>query len=1550
MVTNLVPLAMIKKLCETRLRAPGILLVAMALTAFPAGSQAQAGPSPAQASQSVTRPLLDKASALEARGRRDLAVQTWHQVLLADPNNTEALGGLARATTLDGNAALAQTYLERLRRINPNDPNIARVAKLQPAHARPNAAAAGQPPPRTPAPGKTAPPASAAEMAAYQALNAKRIDEAEKGFTAILAKEPGNPGALAGMGYVRMQQGNYLGAVSFLEQATQINPNDKVVAAALDAARFSFILGEGQNALSANDLPTAEKRYRAALALRPESPEAMAELGSTLLKEQQPQLAVPLFERAAAAQPASAEAWRGLLIAQSQAGSGSLALATAQRTPAAVQAQLQNDPRYLQVLASVDSAAGRSGDAQKALDHALGLPLSADAKGLKTDLQLQLGGVLVTLHQPDQAAALYRQVLDGESGNVAAWKGLVAAVGTKGDDKETLAIVEGMPAATRETAMLDPAFAVTVAALCKSQNELEAAQDLLQKTITQETNAGQKPATAVEMALADIDIQRGQPQLAYPIYQQVLREAPARADAWAGLLTALHLTGHDNEALAQVQLIPAAARAQLETNLDYLQTMASVYEGQGRSREAAPYLHRAEQDYAAQHTTPPAKLEIENAWLLYNGMDDAGLYHQLMSLGARTDLTEAERTTVQTIWTNWAVRRASQAAAAGNSPRAQAILNAAAQSFPDNPAVLRELASGYAQAGQPQQAVLIYKAQNMTAASSADYQTAVSAALAAGDNKDAEIWLRYGLAKYPADPQILLLGAQFEQARGDTTRAMKYYRASLKALPPANAGTPATLPGGPAPVTLPGATPAQDLSMLLAPAATDAIPAGAPQSGAYAPTDRNPNHAPAPLPPQRTNPAAPPESDGSGLGPQTRVAPDAPTDQPVVQSVVAVAEIPTPPIAAQTPPAAGVAVPNETYRPYVGYIAPPRPVAPVAGAAAGSSAAVAVELGNSTPPPVTPPTEMTDVLPTARYVPSNRKSPSLASDPNAAAAQAARIRRQQEDAARTGQSHPPSDISIAGSQIPQPSLPPANSSGGVPDTGTQQYPQPRTQPGTAATVTRARPASPAAASAPAAQAVALPTEPAPAAPAPAQPAPVPPVANPAENSSAVSQPINPNPLAAPPTDAELAARNLPPLHGAFGSQAPMSMTPRQQAANSLAALEGSYSGWLGGTGIGRYRSGTAGLDRLYDVEAPVEASAVIGHSARLTAVALPVFLNSGALAPFTVVSGNLPYLGSLLAYTANPPAQQFSNGIGGELQLTTKNIGLAAGYTPYEFLVHNLTGRVGWRPLGEHLSLFAERAPVRDTQLSYAGLRDPGVSPVTGPIWGGVLATTGGVRLDFGNSGGASSFYIAGEGGVLTGRHVLDNYRYGGTAGANLRVGNWPGHGSLMLGEEFSGMHYAYNEVGLTYGQGGYFSPGYYFQAAVPITFNGNHNANFHYMVRGALGVQTFRQEVAPFFPLDPALQNIFVPCTAAQTPSYNCGEYPMTVTTAFNYSVDSEASYRFAGHWYGGGFLYASNANNYNAVSAGFFLRFTFRGQPPAEGRGTGLFPVRGFRPLQIP
>jgi tetratricopeptide (TPR) repeat protein len=1702
----------------------------MALTTSPARLEAQTVQAPTQTAQSAVKSLLNKAHDFEVRGRLDLAVQTWQEVLLSDPKNTEALGGLARAAKIDGNLTLANTYLDRLRAISPNDPNIARVESLglrtdqktelqeaakladagkyseamatyrkvfgsQPPPAewavayyeteaaidasRPRAvsglralvdkdpgnaqyrialgrvltydpatreegreylqsylkepkateafrqslmwdaanpvtapvvraylaihndpqmaavlqmteskanpattAGASGPPAAAGSSSRAAPPSAngpaargkaAAEMAAYQALNANHIDDAETRFKAILADDPESARALAGMGYVRMQQGNFAGAIGFLEQAKQHSSTDKGLVAALDTARFWFIMGEGQTALNSNDLTTAEKRYRAALELRPESPEGLEGLGGTLVKAQQPVPAIALFEHAVTVAPASSDGWRGLFVAQYQSGNAALALATERHIPVAVHAELMKDPLFLQTLAGALAAVGRGGDAQNVLDGAMKLPVTSEAKGTKADMQMQSAGLLVTANHLDQAEKLYADVVAGDPANSAAWQGLVRVEHAQAHDEAALNTIERMPPASYAASMRDPSFVLTVASVNQAQGKLDVAEDLLQKAVNLQTSAGGKASVALEMQLADVYVNRGKPQLAYPVYQQVITENPDRADAWTALLLALHVTGHDKEAVAQLKLLPVPVRARLETNPAYLQTMASVYAALGRSREATMFLGRFEQGYAAQRIAPPADVEIQNAWLLFNGLQDPGLYRQLMDIGGRTDLTEAQRKAVQTIWTNWAVRRANQASAIGNTPRALAILNAAARAFPDNPTAIKALAIGYAQAGQPHQTVQIYKVQNMASASAADYETAVSAALASDDMKDGEAWVRYALKAYPADPQILILGAKFEQARGNTAQAIKYYRASLKAMPPltpgSGLGAELGLPAPAALLSLPGPDQPQDLSILLAPDASDEpATGGSPGAPGQPYLPGYGNQTPLPpyngtsklVPPYMTNPA------GTGAQAKALNSHDATgTASMQRQAEVASAVKSATEAAMPSPPPGGAG--EEVYRPFVAYIAPPPATPPVANEDHRSppTAAVPVQLGDNAPQPVQPQSEMTDVLPTARYAPSARANEAARAGPEVAAARAARIRRLQEEsaAASSGQSHPPPEGAITATtenaqyttqpQVPQPTAP-AGQFGNIPDTGAQQFPQPHTPPasGGPGTITRKPVArTPAAGPAPTASISAVePVEPVVPAAAPTQPS----ATNPAATSPGLGQPYPmtaaPYPLAPPPTDAELRARNLPALGGSFASQAPLPQ--RQQAESELADLEGSYSGWLGATGVGRYRAGTSGLDRLYDVEAPVEASAVIGRAVRLTAVALPVFLNSGVLNTASFHTNYVPYLGTLPANAASAPAQQFSNGIGGELQLTAKNIGLAVGYTPYEFLVHNVTGRVLWNTLGGHLLLFGERESVKDTQLSYAGLRNPGV-PSLGPIWGGVVSTTGGVRIEFGSR--AAHFYVSGHSGILTGQHVPDNYKYEGTVGASFRAKNWPGFGSLTFGGELSGMHYDRNEVGLSYGQGGYFSPGFYFLASVPVTFNGRYKSNFHYAISGALGVQTFEQEVAPFYPLDPALQASFVPsngvpCTATQAPSYNCGEYPLTDTAQFNYSVDAEASYRFAEHWYGGGFVSSNNTSNYNAVSAGFFFRYVFSAQHSADGYPPGLFRLDGLRPLQIP
>src|SRR4029450_884328 len=75
--------------------------------------------------------LLGKARSLEARGRMDLAAQNWNQVVLVDPNQTEALAGLARQAKQSGDAKAVRTYLDRLRKVNPRDPAIAAIERMR---------------------------------------------------------------------------------------------------------------------------------------------------------------------------------------------------------------------------------------------------------------------------------------------------------------------------------------------------------------------------------------------------------------------------------------------------------------------------------------------------------------------------------------------------------------------------------------------------------------------------------------------------------------------------------------------------------------------------------------------------------------------------------------------------------------------------------------------------------------------------------------------------------------------------------------------------------------------------------------------------------------------------------------------------------------------------------------------------------------------------------------------------------------------------------------------------------------------------------------------------------------------------------------------------------------------------------------------------------------------------------------------------------------------------------------------------------------------------
>ncbi|HKO20988.1 MAG TPA: tetratricopeptide repeat protein, partial [Acidobacteriaceae bacterium] len=542
-----------KKNFVIRLWVSSILLAACTVAGQSAFAQNQPKPTAAQASPVAAQ--LQNARAFEQRNRIDLAVPVWKQVLEADPKNTQALAGLARAAALRGDSTLATIYVNRLRAISPNDPNIARIQKM---HANPAATAPSSPPLAWHgAPEDTGQRVLSPEEAAYQALHAKRTAAAEARFKAILAKQPHDASALAGMGYVRLQQGNFTGAISYLEQAKRARPKDQAVVDALESARFQFILSEGDKALAAGDLATAEKRYRSALELRGDNADALTGLGQVLVARNDPAGATPLFEQAIAAAPGSPAPWRGLVLAASRSRNPGTAVAADERMPDAVRTALHKDPTFLEALGSAQLLVGRGGDAQGSLETAVQL---ATDDATKRGAETQLAGVLLARSEPQRAEDLYKQVTASDASNVAAWQGLIESQHTLGHEDDALATIDAMPRQVRDQAMRQPGFSVAAARVYRAEKRLDIAQELLENAATQQASAGDATHTAVVLELASLDIESGHPQLAYPLYQQVLRQQPDRADAWAGLLTTLHLTGHDREAIEQAGLIPPATR------------------------------------------------------------------------------------------------------------------------------------------------------------------------------------------------------------------------------------------------------------------------------------------------------------------------------------------------------------------------------------------------------------------------------------------------------------------------------------------------------------------------------------------------------------------------------------------------------------------------------------------------------------------------------------------------------------------------------------------------------------------------------------------------------------------------------------------------------------------------------------------------------------------------------------------------------------------------------------------------------------------------------
>jgi hypothetical protein len=377
--------------------------------------------------------------------------------------------------------------------------------------------------------------------------------------------------------------------------------------------------------------------------------------------------------------------------------------------------------------------------------------------------------------------------------------------------------------------------------------------------------------------------------------------------------------------------------------------------------------------------------------------------------------------------------------------------------------------------------------------------------------------------------------------------------------------------------------------------------------------------------------------------------------------------------------------------------------------------------------------------------------------------------------------------------------------------------------------------------------------------------------------------------------------------------------PGQQAQTELEGLASRYSAWMGGGTTLGSRSGTPGFDQLTRLEADFESSAVLGENARLTVRALPVLLSAGAADG----TSNYGYGASGAALIGQ---DQFQSGVGGEVQLATRMVDASVGFTPYSFYVSHILGSLSVHPSSLPFSFRVYRDQVKETMLSYAGEKDP----LTGEIWGGVVATGAEGNLSLGSA--QTGFYVQGGAAELTGVNVNNNSRISGSTGAYWTVYSNE-YGVLKMGANMTGLHYAQNQRYFTIGQGGYFSPDSYLLLNAPFTWQSRPINRFVYTIKGSLGVQSFHEGTA--------LPGSLIATDTAPTAQANMGA---------NYNLDMNMAYRLDEHWDIGGFVGVNNAHDYQDRTAGFAVKYMQRPQVDVEGGPTGLFDERAIRPLIVP
>lgn len=367
----------------------------------------------------------------------------------------------------------------------------------------------------------------------------------------------------------------------------------------------------------------------------------------------------------------------------------------------------------------------------------------------------------------------------------------------------------------------------------------------------------------------------------------------------------------------------------------------------------------------------------------------------------------------------------------------------------------------------------------------------------------------------------------------------------------------------------------------------------------------------------------------------------------------------------------------------------------------------------------------------------------------------------------------------------------------------------------------------------------------------------------------------------------------------------------------------------------RERVASEGRSTLHGWEQPLVVVLPWRYDGRVFLHLDQVALDAGSL------PGDVRDFGQLAAWPAEDvpgvfipqTARGLNLGVGYEGESLRWDLGSVGQGFPVTNVVGGIrhSGDVG--PLGYSLEL--ARRPMTGTLLSYAGARDP----VTGAVWGGVVATSVGGRIsaDVGAFGLSASTSFA----VLNGKNVENNQRFTWRLALDhdlYRSKTGQMTQQLNLGMSVAGVQYARDLSGFTWGHGGYYSPKSSTTLTVPLEWNGRYSA-WSWLLRASVSASRSDSHQADYFPGNTLLQSQAQ--AQVNDPVYAGGGGALSS----GYSLRGVLEYQSSARWILGARLEREVSDYYTPLNLLFYTRYLF---DPVRGprvlQNDGVRPVRAY------